>query len=109
MSKLAKVEKSIQKKKEGELIKLAHDKDQEVRLAAIAGMGQVGSGDSFNNLVTFLRDPSPAIRAASATSLGLLRDNHADADLRHRLESEKDEQVISAIKSALALLHKEGL
>lgn len=109
MSKLAKVEKSIQKKKEGELIKLAHDKDQEVRLAAIAGMGQVGGDNSFNNLVTFLRDPNPAIRAAAATSLGLLRDNHADADLRHRLESEKDEQVISAIKSALALLHKEGL
>ena len=39
MSKLEKVEKAIEKGKEAALIKLAQDKDEEVRLAAIAGMG----------------------------------------------------------------------
>ena len=48
MSKLEKVEKAIEKGKEAALIKLAQDKDEEVRLAAIAGMGKIGKDDSFN-------------------------------------------------------------
>ena len=51
MSKLEKVEKAIEKGKEAALIKLAQDKDEEVRLAAIAGMGKIGKDDSFNFIV----------------------------------------------------------
>ena len=40
MSKLEKVEKAIEKGKEAALIKLAHDKDEEVKLAAIAAWGR---------------------------------------------------------------------
>ena len=35
MSKLEKVKKYVESKKEGKLLKLVHDKDQQVRLAAI--------------------------------------------------------------------------
>ena len=60
MSKLEKVEKAIEKGKEAALIKLAHDKDEEVKLAAIAGMGKIGKDDSFNAIVPdMLTDETP--------------------------------------------------
>ena len=55
MSKLDKVTKAIEKGKEAALIKLAGDKDEEVKLAAIAGMGKIGKDDSFNIIVQSAR------------------------------------------------------
>ena len=47
MSKLEKIEKYVAGHKEEKLVKLAQDKDQEVRLAAIAGLGKVGKDDAL--------------------------------------------------------------
>ncbi len=107
MSKLEKVEKDIEKGKESALLKLALDKDHEVRLAAIAGLGKVGKDDSFNALISMLSDEDPAIRAASAEALGVMNNEHADAHLRHHLEHETDETVKRAIKNAIMGLKRE--
>ena len=71
MSKLSKVEKCIQKGKENDLIKLTQDKDMEVRLAAIAGLGKLPDNDNVcNTLIGMMNDHSPEVRAACATALG---------------------------------------
>ena len=76
MSKLEKVEKAIEKGKEAALIKLAQDKDEEVRLAAIAGMGKIGKDDSFNFIVPdMLTNDDPKVRATAAEALGNILDN----------------------------------
>lgn len=105
MSKLEKIQKDIEKGKEAPLIKLAQDKEKEVRLAAIAGMGKVGKDDSFNAIVpAMLIDEDPDIRAAAALALGVMKNSHASAHLRYYLEREKDEKVIAAIKTAISNL-----
>ena len=108
MSKLDKVQKYIEKGKELDLLKLFHDKDKEVRLAAIAGAGKVGKDDSFNALIILLTDEDADIRAQAATALGALRNSHGDAHLRYCLGKETDAKVAAAIRNALALLHEEG-
>ena len=99
MSKLDKVTKAIEKGKEAALIKLAGDMDEEVKLAAIAGMGKIGKDDSFNMIV-------PKVRAAAAEALGEMDNEHASAHLRYYLEREKDATVVAAIKKAIAALNK---
>ena len=107
MSKLDKVEKAIEKGKEAALIKLAQDKDEEIRLAAIAGMGKIGKDDCFNFIVPdMLTNDDPKIRAAAATALGEMDNEHASAHLRYYLEREKDATVITAMKNAIAALNK---
>ena len=106
MSKLDKVEKAIEKGKENVLIKLAQDKD-EIRLAAIAGMGKIGKDDSFNFIVPdMLTNDDPKIRAAAATALGEMDNEHASAHLRYYLEREKDPTVVTAMKNAISALNK---
>ncbi len=105
MSKLEKVEKAIEKGKEAALIKLARDKDEEVKLAAIAGMGKIGKDDSFNAIVPdMLTDEDPKVRAAAAEALGVMKNEHANAHLRYYLEREKDPAVIAAMRGAIASL-----
>ncbi|MFQ9680503.1 MAG: HEAT repeat domain-containing protein [Ruthenibacterium lactatiformans] len=62
------------KGKEDELVKLVHDRDKNVRLAAIAGLGRAGKDNACNVLITLLLDDDPEIRSASASALGDLGD-----------------------------------
>lgn len=105
MSKLDKIQKLIEKGKEAPLIKLASDKDKEIRLAAIAAMGKVGKDESFNAMVPeMLIEDDPDIRAAAALALGEMKNAHASAHLRYYLEREKDEKVVAALKTAISNL-----
>lgn len=107
MSKLHKVEKCIEKKKEDELIKLAEDKDKEVRLAAIGGLGKMfGTDNACNALISMMTDVDAEIRLACVKALGELKDDRAETHLRHYLEHEKDPQVVQAMHDALAALHR---
>lgn len=106
MSKLERVEKAIAKGKENVLIKLAGDKDEEVKLAAIAGMGKIGKDDSFNAMVPdMLTDSDPKVRAAAAEALGEMKNEHASAHLRYYLEREKDPTVVASLKKAISSLN----
>ena len=104
MGKLEKIEKCVQKGKEGELVKLVHDRDKNVRLAAIAGLGRAGKDNACNVLITLLLDDDPEIRSA----LGDLGDPRAHTLLMHHLGVEKDERVAAAIKDAVGKLHGGG-
>lgn len=105
MGKLEKVEKYVTNKKEGKLVKLAMDKEEQVRPAAIAGLGKVGKDDGFNLLITLIADKDPKLRAASARALGELGNEHATAHLAYRLEHETDKEVVAAIREAITALH----
>ena len=106
MSKLEKIGKYVAGHKEEKLVKLAQDRDQAVRLAAIAGLGKVGKDDGFNLLITLLSDGDPQLRARQRQGpLGELGNEHATAHLTHRLEHETDAEVTAAIKEAVAALH----
>ena len=108
MGKLEKIEKCVQKGKEDELVKLVHDRDKNVRLAAIAGLGRAGKDNACNVLITLLLDDDPEIRSASASALGDLGDPRAHTLLMHLLGVEKDGRVAAAIKDAVGKLHGGG-
>lgn len=105
MGKLEKIERCIQKGKEDELVKLVHDHDKAIRLAAIDGLGKAGKDNACNVLITLLLDEDAEIRAASAAALGVLGDPRAHTLLLHHLSVEKDAQVAAAIKAAVGKLH----
>lgn len=103
-NKLEKVASAIEKGKEGALLKLAQDKDKNVQLAAIAGLGKVGKDDGFNLMVPLLTAEDADLRAAAASALGEMRNEHASAHLRYHLESEKEAKVKEAMKEAITKL-----
>ncbi len=107
MGKIDKVNKLVEKGKTDKLASLAQDRDKEVRLAAIEGLGRVPlTEDSQNILVRMIDDPDPEIRRAIVTSLGLSGDSYVETHLRLRLSQEKDASVIPAIREALGRIEE---
>lgn len=100
--------KSIAKGKDTDLIKLLGDKDQEVRIAAIDGLGQIGKEDSCNVLITLLDDESPKVRGAVARALGMLGDDHTATHLNYQNERETDEEVRKELHEALGKIKSQG-
>lgn len=108
MSKLAKIEKCIAKGKSADLVKLLDDKDQEVCIAAINGLGQIGKEDASNVLITLLSDDSPAVRKAVAHALGIIGDDHTATHLNYRNERETDEEARKELHDALGKIKSRG-
>ncbi|MCD7807652.1 MAG: HEAT repeat domain-containing protein [Lachnospiraceae bacterium] len=107
MGKIEKVAKYVEKGKTDKLISLAQDKDKEVRLAAIEGLGQVPqTEDSQNVLIRMEEDPDPEVRKAIIKTLGLSGDSYVITHLRLVLSREKDESMIAVIREALANIEK---
>lgn len=100
-NKLAHVSKAIEKKNATKLISLCGDKDQDVCLAAIAGLGSVEGDDSSNYLVAHLQDPNPKVRIAIAKALGMLGDMHTKASVSAHMKKEEDPDVREALRKAL--------
>ena len=96
------VEKAIRKKNAPALIKLCTDKDPEVCIAAIAGLGVVGGDEGSNYLISRLQSVEPSIRIAVARALGELGDMHTKAHVAAQLDKEKDPEVHKALSNALA-------
>ncbi len=103
-NKMDKVQKAIEQKKEMVLIKLAQDKDKNVCLSALEGLGKIGSDEAFNFMVPLLASSDKDFRKAAATAIGALGNAHGHAHLAFHLKSEQDADVKSAIQSALAKL-----
>lgn len=104
MSKVDKVHKLVEKGKEDALLKMLADRDPEVEIAAIEGLGKVGAEAAVTQLITMLHDARPAIRAACAAALGQLRDSRAQSHLSHAMEIEQDSQTKQAMIDALSQL-----
>ncbi|MCD8397339.1 MAG: HEAT repeat domain-containing protein [Lachnospiraceae bacterium] len=103
MGKVDKVNKLVEKKKTDKLTALTKDKDKEVRLAAIEGLGKVPENeDSLNTLIKCMENDSDAdIRKAAAVTLGDSEGDYVETHLRYCLSHEKDESVLAAIRESL--------
>lgn len=101
-NKMETVEKAITKKNEKKLLGLVGDKDKQVTLAAMRGLGKVGSDDGLNTLITMLHNQDEDIRAAAASALGEMGNGHSRAHLSHQMSNETNENVKKAISGALS-------
>ena len=101
-NKLGHVEKAITKKHVSTLIHLCADKDQEVCLAAIAGLGAVGGDDAMNYLISCLQNTDPKVRIAGAQALGELGDKHSKAFVSAQMGKEENPEVREALSKALS-------
>ena len=100
-SKLGKIGKMIEKNQPEKLEKLLKDKDHEVVLAAIDGLGQCTGDVPFNALVGLILSPDAQVRAHAITALGVMGLPKARTFLLHQKEEEKDKAVLAAIEEAL--------
>ncbi len=100
-SKTSKIEKLTARKKSDQLVRYLGDKDPEVRLAAIKGLGQAGGEPAFNSLVTLLRDPNANMRVAAASAMEVLKDPKSCAFLSARVKDETDASAKAAMNRAL--------
>lgn len=103
-NKLGKVSKAIEKGKADVLVGLLQDKSEEVRLAAIDGLGKVKSADGVNPLVNLLHDSSAAVRGRAALALGAIGEAHAKAHINFAFEKETDAAAKDAMHKALTML-----
>ena len=94
------VEKAIAKNNVSSLIDLCGNKDKDICLAAIAGLGCVGGDDASNCLLSQFRNPDPKVRVAVAQALGHLGDKHTKAFVSAQLSKEKDADVLAALRTA---------
>ena len=101
-SKLGSVEKAIQKKNAGALMELGTNKDKEVSLAAIAGLGTVGGHEAANYLISRLQSAEADVRMAVAHALGAIGDIHTKAFVAAQMNKETDPQVREAMSLAMS-------
>lgn len=101
-NKMNQVGKAIKKKHRSALIELCNNKDQEVSIAAIAGLGSVGGEDAANYLISRLQSTEPNVRIAVAHALGELKDMHTKAFLAAQLNKEEDPDVRKALSNAMS-------
>ncbi len=107
-NKLEKIDKLVAHQKAEALVALGNDKNKEVRLKAIDGMGKVGGDSCYNMLVSLLRDGEPAVRAAAATAMAQMGQARARGHIEHQMEQEKDASVQAAMRAALGKIHGDN-
>jgi len=100
-SKMDSVEKAIKKNNAAALIGLGDNKDKEVCLAAIAGLGSVGGQEACNYLISRLSSQEPEVRIAAAHALGALGDKHTKAFVSAQMSKETDPAVRDAMGQAM--------
>ena len=100
-SKLNKIPKMIDKNQAEKLTALLGDKDENVVLAAIAGLGKCTGDVAFNSLVPLIRSENAKVRATAANALGDMGLPKARTFLLHQRDEEKADEVLAAINDAL--------
>ena len=100
-NKMSAVEKAIKKNNANALIALGENKDKEVSLAAIAGLGSIGGQEACNFLVSHLGSDEPDVRMAIAKALGTIGDKHTKAFLSSQASKETDEKVKAVMHEAM--------
>ncbi len=66
------------------------------------------SDKNFNRILSYLTHPFPPNRIAACEALGKTSRDVAVTNIRHWLQTEEDESVISAMKSALAQIKENA-
>ncbi|HPJ01740.1 MAG TPA: HEAT repeat domain-containing protein [Candidatus Limiplasma sp.] len=100
-NKMNAVDKAIKKQNVSALIDLSQDKDEEVCLKALAGLGTVGGDDATHYLNTRLQSPDPKVRLVVVQALGSIADKHTKAFLAAQLKREEDPVVKEALLDAM--------
>jgi len=108
-NKISKVEKLTAKKNAAGLIPLTANKNEEIKLAAIRGLGSCDSDEAFNTLVPLVHDASAAVRQTAITALADMNRPASRVHIEHQMRVEKDAQVLSAIQNALGKLKDNPL
>ncbi len=101
-NKMDSVEKAIKKNNAGSLIAMGGNKDKEVSLAAIAGLGCVGGQEACNYLISRLCSQEPEVRIAVAQALGAIGDKHTKAFISAQMNKETDTAVREAMGLAMS-------
>ena len=100
--KMKTIEKQVTKGKSEKVIKYLKDHNGEVRLAAIKGLGRIGDETAFNTLLSILQSSDPQQRIVTAGALGVCGNMRgAVSFLSHKLQYEKDNDVIIAYRKAI--------
>lgn len=100
-----KISKMAEKKQSAKLAKLVEDKHPETRLAAIDALGRCGDDEAYNALVPLVHAPDVTTRVHAIRALAQTGNAHARVHIEHQAQTERDPQVLEAIKAALKALH----
>lgn len=98
---IEKIQKLAEKRKSDKVIKFLDSKEEEVVLAALQALSEIGDEDSVNRIASLIDSDDAKIRVAAAQSLGSIGTEYAKTYLQHRMSTEKDENVKKAIMDAL--------
>lgn len=100
-NKLNKIPKMVEKNQADKLSALLNDRDENVVLTAIDGLGQCTGDEAFNALVPLLHAANDKVRTHAVLALGKMGLPKARTHLLHLRDSEKDQPVLTAIAEAL--------
>lgn len=95
-----KIQKLGSKQKLGALIKYADNPDDDVRMAVAIAMGLIPTYDSGMALIPLLRDASPQVRAAAATSAADIHAKHCEEYVKKLAFADSDPNVRQVAKQA---------
>lgn len=103
---LSKIQQLGEKGKIKKLLSYAGSKDADERAAAATALGKNQNDDSYNALVSMLRDPDPSVQIASVRALGELGRPTGQEHIRHVLANTQDPALIAACTESMGRLHE---
>ena len=95
-----KIDKLGKKQKLSALLKYAEDNEEVVRVAVAKALGQINSYESGMALIPLLRDVSPLVRAAAATSAADINAKHCEEYVKKLAFADSDSVVRATAKEA---------
>ena len=95
-----KIQKLGSKGKLGALLKFADAPEDDVRMAVAMAMGNIPSYETGMALIPLLRDSSPMVRAAAATSAAQIHAKHCEEYVKKLAFADSDPNVRQVAKAA---------
>ena len=95
-----KIQKLGRKQKLDALIKYASDGDDMIRAEVAIAMGMISTYESGMALIPLLRDSSPMVRAAAATSTADINAKHCEEYVKKLAFADSDPNVRNVAKAA---------
>lgn len=96
-----KIQKLAEKRKSDKIIKYLDSADAEVVVAALKALSDIKDEDSVNSIAGMIDNENDEIRKEAACALGEIGSEYAKTYLQHRMTTEKNEEVKTAIMDAL--------
>lgn len=100
MANLEKIMKLGKKQKVNDLVKASYDDDDEVRTTVAKALGLIPTYESGMALIPLLRDSSPSVRAAAATSVADINAKHCEEYVKKLAFADSDPMVRQVAREA---------